>query len=129
MLVACSAWAELTCSLKLGWLFPEHVLDLHTAYLASTNILAPCDSDAPRKRLSDACGAYGLRGWENIDKEAIAKDIAEGNWRKWGREAVIAYCEEDVAVTVKLLRASLMGVEGIEPIDVPRVLHWSKYSA
>jgi hypothetical protein len=131
LVVAYSAWAELTCFLVLGWPFPRHVLDLHTAYLATSNILLPWDSDAekPRKRLSDACRAYGIGGWENIDKEAIAKDIGEGNWSKWGREAVIAYCEEDVAMTVKLLHAQLLGVPTVEPIDVPLVMHWSEYSA
>jgi hypothetical protein len=135
VLVAYSAWAEMTCFLELGWSFPEHVLDLHTAYLAVSNVLAPWDLDErqkhkkPRKRLSDACRAYGLHGWENVDKEAIAKDIAKGDWRKWGREAVIAYCEEDVAMTVKLLRAMVMGVDGFPPFDVPRTLHWSNYSA
>ena len=135
LIVAYSAWAEMTCFLALGWPFPRHILDLHTAYLASSNILAPCYSEEqqkhkkPRKRLSDACRAYGIRGWENIDKEVIAKDIGEGNWRKWGREAVIAYCEEDVAKTVELLRAQILGVPTIEPIDAPLVIHWSEYSA
>jgi hypothetical protein len=35
----------------------------------------------PRKRLSDACRAYGLDGWEGIDKEDIAKAIGDGTWR------------------------------------------------
>jgi DNA polymerase-1 len=125
----------MTCFLSLGWTFPRHVLDLHTAYLATSNVLAPWDSDEqqkhkkPRKRLPDACRAYGIRGWETIDKDVIAKDIARGEWRKWGREAVLAYCEEDTSMTVKLLRAQIRGVPAIEPIDVPLVIHWSEYSA
>jgi hypothetical protein len=131
LVVGYSLWAELTCFLALGWPFPQCVLDLHTAYLATSNILAPWDANEqkPRKRLPDACRAYGIQGWENIDKDVIAKDIAAGNWRKWGREAVIGYCEEDVAKTVKLLRAQLFGVPTIEPIDLPLVMHWSEYSA
>jgi DNA polymerase I len=130
--VAYSAWAEMTCFQGLGWPFPRHVLDLHTAFLATSNVLAPCDSDGkqrPRKRLPDACRHYGVRGWEAIDKEVIAKDIGAGEWRKWGREAVLAYCEEDVAMTVQLLRAQLRGTPAIAPIKVPLVLHWSEYSA
>jgi hypothetical protein len=106
LIVAYSAWAEMTCFLSLGWPFPRHVFCSHTAYLAASNVLAPWDSDEqqkhkkPRKRLPDACRAYGIRGWETIDKDVIAKDIAGGNWRKWGQETVIAYCEEDVAMTV-----------------------------
>jgi hypothetical protein len=129
LIVGYALWAELTCFISVGWSFPPHVLDLHTAYLAASNVLAPWDSNEqkPRKRLPDACRAYGIQGWENIDKEVIAKDIAAGNWRKWGREAVISYCEEDVAMTVKLLQGQLLGVPRIKP--TPLVMHWSEYSA
>ena len=89
LVVGYSLWAEMTCFLELGWRFPGHVYDLHTAYLATTNILLPYDPDEvrkkPRKRLSDACRAYGIEGWENIDKPDIAKAIGEGRWREYGR--------------------------------------------
>ena len=62
-----------------------------------------------RKRLPDACRAYGIEGWERIDKETIAEDIGEGRWREYGREAVFEYCEEDVRMSVQLLRAQLRG--------------------
>src|SRR5258708_40285046 len=82
LFVAYSAWAELTCFLQLGWQFPKHVFDLHTAYLAASNELLPYEPDGVRKkirkRLSDACKAYGIEGWERIDKEVISKDIGEG---------------------------------------------------
>jgi hypothetical protein len=124
----------MTCFLQLGWPFPKHVLDLHTAYLATSNVLEPYDYDeTKRKKLSKnlpaACRAYGITGWERFDKTAIAKDIADGNWRKWGRETVFDYCEEDVRKSIELLRAQLRGAHRLEPIDVPRVLHWSNYSA
>ena len=100
LFVAYSAWAELTCFMTLGWKFPKHVFDLHTAYLAASNVLAPHDPDNPRKRehkrLPDACRAYGIEGWEQIDKGTMAQDIGEGRWRKYGQEAVFDYCEEDV---------------------------------
>jgi hypothetical protein len=131
LIIAYAAWAELQCFLQLAWPFPANVLDLHLAYLAVTNVLLPRDIDKrktkpPRKRLPDACRAYGLEGWEAIDKGTIAEDIGKGDWRKYGREAVIAYCEEDVAMTVRLLRAMLTGRE---PIDASRVIHWSEYGA
>ena len=82
LFVAYSAWAEMTCFKVLGWNFPMHVFDLHTAYLAASNILLPYEPDEvrkrPRKRLSDACRAYGIEGWERIDKEQIAEDIGKG---------------------------------------------------
>ena len=45
LFVAYSAWAELTCFMTLGWKFPEHVFDQHTAYLAASNILLPYNPD------------------------------------------------------------------------------------
>ena len=139
LLVAYSAWAELTCFIVLGWPFPIHVFDLHTAYLAASNILLPYNPDEVRKRqrkgLSDACRAYGIEGWENIDKPAIAKAIAEGRWREYGKEVVLDYCEEDVNNSLKLLHAQLrrycdqLGRILLPAADVPRALYWSNYSA
>ena len=39
LFVAYSAWAEMTCFMALGWKFPVHIFDQHTAYLAASNIL------------------------------------------------------------------------------------------
>src|SRR5262249_29519368 len=82
--VAYSAWAELICFHVLDKPFPTHVFDLHTAYLAASNILLPYNPDEerkkPRKRLPDACRAYGIEGWENIDKGEIAEAIGKGHW-------------------------------------------------
>jgi DNA polymerase-1 len=133
LVIGYSLWAEMTCFMTLGWTFPVHVFDLHTAYLAASNILLPHNPDdvrkRPRKRLSDVCRAYGIEGWEQIDKEKIAADIGAGRWREHGREAVFAYCEEDVRASTALLRAQLRGHPGLPPADVMRVLHWSNYSA
>jgi hypothetical protein len=132
LFVAYSAWAEMTCFMVLGWKFPVHIFDLHTAYLAASNILLPHDPDEvrkkPRKRLSDACRAYDIAGWEQIDKEAIARAIGEGRWHDYGQEAVFSYCEEDVRASALLLRAQLCGRAGLPAVDVERTLHWSNYS-
>ena len=112
--------------LVLGWRFPVHVYDLHTAYLATSNILLPYDPDEvrkkPRKRLSDACRAYGIEGWENIDKPEMAKAIGEGRWREYGREAVFDYCEEDVRNSAELLRRQIAGHGNRAPVD-PELRH------
>ena len=55
LFVAYSAWAELTCFMTLGWKFPEHIFDLHTAYLAASNILLPYDPDEVRRSRASAC--------------------------------------------------------------------------
>ena len=133
LFVAYSAWAEMTCFKLLGWPFPAHIFDQHTAYLAASNILLPYNPDEtrkkPRKRLSDACRAYGIEGWERIDKETIAEDIGDSQWAKYGVERVFEYCEEDVRMSVRLLRAQLRGCSGLPPANVERVLWWSNYSA
>jgi DNA polymerase-1 len=133
LFVAYSAWAEMTRFLTLGWKFPQHVYDLHTAYLAASNVLLPHNPDEvrtrPRKRLSDACRAYGIEGWENIDKETMARDIGEGRWWVYGREAVFAYCEEDVKKSTELLVRQLRGRRGLPAANVKHVLHWCNYSA
>lgn len=133
LVVGYSLWAELTCFLVLGWKFPVHVFDLHTAYLSVSNILLPHMPDEirkkPLKRLSDACRAYDIPGWENIDKESISKDIGEGHWRKYGQATVFQYNEEDVRASTHLLRRQLTGHGPYKPVDVERVLYWSEYSA
>jgi hypothetical protein len=133
LVVAYSAWAEMTCFMSLGWKFPVHIFDQHTAYLAATNVLLPHNPDEKRKRerkrLSDACRAYGIDGWENIDKEQMAEDIGNGLWRKYGREAVLEYCAEDVRASTELLRKQLRGSIFYRTADVERVIHWSNYSA
>ena len=133
LFVAYSAQAELTIFEMLGWPFPKHVYDLHTAYLASSNVLLPYEPDVKRvkqrKRLSDACRAYDIEGWENIDKAQIAKDIGEGRWRDYGRTVVFDYCEEDVDKSAELLRRQIRGFNRFPRVDTDRVIFWSEYSA
>jgi DNA polymerase-1 len=133
LFVAYSAWAEMTAFITLQWKFPVNIFDQHTAYLAASNILYPYNPDEirkkQRKRLSDACRAYLIPGWERIDKEKMAKDIGEGRWRDYGKEAVLAYCEEDVRASTALLQKQLQGFSRYQPASVMHQLHWSNYSA
>jgi DNA polymerase-1 len=132
LFVAYSAWAEMTCFLVLGWRFPVRIYDLHTAFLARTNLLLPYDYDGTkrqkqRKRLSDAAHFYGIEGWQGIDKEDIAKAIGDGVWReKYSPQDVIDYCTEDTFKEVQLLRRQLR--DGRCP-NVDQVCYWSDYSA
>ncbi len=140
LFVAYSAWAEMTCFQVLVWEFPVHIFDLHTAYLAASNILLPYNPDEERvkqrKRLPDACRAYDIKGWELIDKEAIAEAIGNGTWRgRYSPQEIFDYCEEDVRMSVLLLRAQLQqrndgrGRVLFPAADTDRVIHWSNYSA
>ena len=132
LVVGYSLQAEMTCFLTLGWKLPAFVFDLHTAYLATSNLLLPYEPDEthakPRKRLADACAAYGIAGWEAIDKPGLAKAIGEGRWREYGRETVLQYCEEDVRASAELLRRQLAGYGRHAPIDSEAVIRWSHYS-
>jgi DNA polymerase I len=133
LFVAYSAWAEMTCFQVLGWRFPVNIFDQHAAYLAASNVLLPYDPDEKRKRqskgLSAACRAYGIKGWESMDKGTIAKDIGEGRWWIHGKEACLDYCEEDTRNSMLLLYEQLLGRRHLPRADVPLVLHWSEYSA
>ena len=125
LIVGYSLWAEMTCFLQLAWRFPEHVYDLHTAYISVSNILLPYNPNEKRKKqrkgLSYACCAYGIEGWENIDKPDVAKAIGEGRWREFGQPFVLQYCEEDVRNSAELLRRQLSGYQHFAPIDPQRV--------
>jgi hypothetical protein len=135
LFIAYSAWAELTCFLALGWPFPHHIFDLHTAYLYVSNILQPHDYDEddrhkkPGKGLADACRAYGIAGWENIEKKQVAQDIGESRWQKYGQTYIFNYCEEDVARTTDLLRFMVRGTNTFKPIPIEQIIWWSEYSA
>ena len=120
--------------MTLDWPFPVHLFDQHIAYLAETNVLYPYMPDETRKkqrkRLSDACRAYGIAGWENIDKETISKAIGNGTWREhYTPQQVLGYCEADVIASVELFRKQLTGHSRFAPADVERILFWSEYSA
>ena len=62
-------------------------------------------------------GAYGIAGWEKIDKPEMAKAIGEGRWREYGQPAVFDYCEEDVRNSTELLRRQITGHGDRAPID------------
>jgi DNA polymerase I len=135
LFVAYSAWAEMTCFLVLGWEMPTHVFCQHTAYLAASNRLLPYNPGlarvAPPKGLEAAAAAYGLHGWDGIEKGVISPAIGDGTWRgKYSLEEVMAYCAADVAVEVALLREQLRGQSPMLPAaDTARVIWWSEYSS
>ena len=134
LFVAYSAWAEMQCFMQLGWQFPTHIYDLHTSYLAASNILLPYSPDEVRKRqskrLPDACHNFGIEMvGKGLTRISIAKDIGEGRWRDYGQDAVYEYCEEDVRKSVELLLRILQGSNRFHVSSTEHVLHWSNYSA
>jgi hypothetical protein len=133
LFVAYNASAELKTFLTRGWQFPVHIFDPYIAYRAESNLLLPYEPDEkrikPRRRLSDACRAYGIKGWQNIDKETLAKDIGNGQWQKYGKEVVLEYLMEDVSNTAELLRRQVRGYGPFSPVNTDLVMHWSNYAA
>ncbi len=137
LFVAYSAWAEMTCFKVLGWQFPMHIFDQHTAYLAASNILLPYDPDEKRERSrASACpmpaAPTASRVGSASTRRTIAKAIGEGRWREYGqRGRVSTIAKRTCASTAQLLRAQLRGSRGraLPAADVERVLHWSNYSA
>ena len=134
LVVGYSLWAEMTVFLTLNWPSPKYLFDLHTCYLAATNILYPYSPDEvrkkQRKRLSDACRSYGVAGWERVDKESISEAIGNGTWcEHYTPKQVSDYCQEDVRVSVELFKKQLTGHSRFAPADVERVIFWSEYSA
>jgi DNA polymerase-1 len=125
----------MTCFKVLGWECPTHIFDQHAAYLAASNLLLPHEPNEVRLKqkrgLAAACRAYGLEGWDGIDKDTTRKAIGDGSWRgTYTPEQILDYCEEDVRMEALLLRAQLCGRgRRLPPADTERVLHWSNYSA
>jgi DNA polymerase-1 len=132
---AYSAHAEMMCFQELGWKFPVHVFDQHTAYLAASNLLLPSDDDdykKPSKSLEAACRAYGLEGWMHLaaTKKELAAAIGNGTWQgRFNREDIVSYCNEDVRMSVLLLREQLRSRPWLPAADVERILWWSEYFA
>ena len=103
----------MTCFMALGWDFPTHIFDLHTAYLAASNFLLPYEPTRcgrSRQAPADACRAYGIEGWERYRQ----RDDQRGHRRRHlarvgtARKKIFNYCEEDVRKAVQLLRAQLL---------------------
>jgi DNA polymerase I len=133
LVVAYSAQAEMMCFQQLGWKFPVHIFDQHIAYLAATNVLSPYDPDADRiqadKGFEAACEAYGLHGWEGMNKDAIRTSIGDGSWvHKYSRQEVMDYCEEDTRMGVRLLREQLQPFVDLPVTDPALILNWSNYA-
>ena len=118
LFVAYYASAEMGCHLSLGWPLPVNVLDLFTEFRNATNGLPlPCGAG-----LLGALAWYGLNSIETAEKESM-RQLAQrgGPWSSMERQALLDYCESDVAALVRLLQAMNEG------LDVPRALLRGRY--
>ncbi len=100
LFIAYYASAEIGCHLALGWPLPVNVLDLFTEFRNTTNGLSlPCGAG-----LLGALTWYGLGSIETAEKESM-RDLAMrgGPYTKTEKQALIDYCESDVAALARLL--------------------------
>lgn len=118
LFVAYYASAELGCFLSLGWPLPERVLDLFVEFRCHVNGMEP----------PDGYGLIGALAWhrlqrpdaaENNDMRALAQ--RGGPYTATERDALLAYCADDVNALGRLLACTSGG------IDLPRALLRGRY--
>ena len=116
--VAYYASAEMGCHLALGWRPPLHVLDLYTEFRNLTNGLTlPCGSG-----LLGALQWFGLGGVEAVEKESMRTLAMRGGpWTLEEQEALLDYCESDVAALAKLFPRM------VAELDIPLALLRGRY--
>ena len=130
----------MTCFMVLGWQFPVHIFDLHTAYLAASNILLPYDPDEVRQEAAQALvrRVPSLRASKDGNastRRRSRRPSARAAGANTAASAVFEYCEEDVRMAAQLLRAQLRrrcdqrGHTCCRPPTSSACLHWSEYSA
>jgi DNA polymerase-1 len=119
LFVAYAAAAEFGCFHALGWRPPARVLDLFFEFRAATNGLPVPSGNG----LLGALVYHGLPAMEGAEKETMrALAIRGGPFTDAERDALLAYCAEDVAALARLLPAML------PRIDLPRALLRGRYA-
>ena len=117
--VAYAAAAEFSVFHQLGWPAPERTLDLFFEFRALTNGLQTPSGSG----LLGAMVYHGLPVMEAAEKESMRQlAIRGGPFTDAEREALLAYCAEDVAALARLLPAMM------PRIDLPRALLRGRYS-
>ena len=116
LLVAYFASAEIGCLLSLGWGLPRFVLDLYCEWRVGTNGLSV------GRGLLDAAIVHGLGAMESSEKTTM-RDLAirGGPFTDDEKRALVAYCEQDVITTSRLLERML------PTIDLDRALLRGEY--
>ena len=116
LLVAYFASAEIGCLLSLGWELPRFVLDLYCEWRVATNGLSV------GRGLLDAAMSHGLSVMESSEKTSM-RDLAirGGPFTDDEKRALVAYCEQDVITTSRLLERML------PTIDLDRALLRGEY--
>jgi DNA polymerase-1 len=109
LFVAFYAVAEASCFLELGWPLPPHWLDLWAEARRLNN------GRGGGSGLLAVMGRYGLPARDGGHKKAMQMLVGEGNWQTADVPAILDYCAEDVADTVRLLDAMLPAIMSEAP--------------
>lgn len=103
LFVAYAAVAEWSCFLALGWPIPSRCIDLYAEFV---NLLNGSIDGKLFPSLLAACAHFGIDTITGAYKEEMRDLILSGGpWDDTQRTDILAYCESDVIVTVKLLHA------------------------
>jgi hypothetical protein len=118
LFIAYYASAEMAWHLALGWPLPANVLDLYAEFRNQTNGLS-----LPRGAgLLGALAWYGLDSIEAAEKKAMQELAMRGGpWTAAEKQALLDYCESDVAALARLLPAMA------PQLDMPRALLRGRY--
>jgi DNA polymerase-1 len=118
LFVAYYASADIGCHLALGWPVPERVLDPFIEFRNQTNGIPTANGAS----LLGALAHYGLDSIGTSEKAEMRDLILRGGpWSAAERDAILDYCESDVAALVRLLPAML------RHIDLSRALLRGRY--
>ena len=119
LFVAYAAAAEFSVFHALGWPPPSRTLDLFFEFRSLTNGLRTPSGSG----LLGAMVFHGLPLMEAAEKDSMRQlAIRGGPYSDSEREALLAYCAEDVAALARLLPAMMAG------IDLPRALLRGRYA-
>lgn len=113
LFVAYAAQAEWGCFLSLGWQLPLHILDLYAEFRNEISGRTPPPGFKSYDfRLIGAMDYYGLDRISAVEKKEMQERISRGHpFTMEEREAVLDYCESDVACLEKLLPAMAPAIE------------------
>ena len=118
LFVAYYASAEMGCHLALGWPLPVNVLDLFVEFRNTTNGLTLPNG----AKLLGALTWHGLGGIQAAEKESMRElALRGGPWTVEEKQALLDYCESDVAALARLLPAMM------PQFDIPRALLRGRY--
>ena len=104
LLVAYYASAEIGCFLALGWEIPNHTLDLYPEF---KNYMKGRKA-FQRAGLLGAAAQFGINSITTTESKDEFRSLAQKeSFTSSERQQLLEYCEQDVIVTEKLLRAML----------------------